>query len=99
MDTYPAAIQVHTLQEQQTSSGVTTRSIGDFTKGMLLINGSTSGSGTLTVPVHFKGVTSGTTFSAPLAAIQGQSKFLPLSFVGVNIFGNSSFPIGITGLV
>lgn len=99
MDTYPSAIRVHTLQEQQTSSGVTTRSIGDFTKGMLLINGSTSGSGTLALSVHLEGVTSGTTFSAPLTTIQGQTKFLPLSFVGVDTFGNSQFLIGITGLV
>lgn len=99
MDTYPAAIQVHTLAEQQTNSGITTRNTGDFTKGILLINGSTSGSGTLAISAHFKGVTSGTTFSAALVAIQGQTKFLPLSFVGVQTFGSSQYLTGIVGLV
>lgn len=99
MDTYPAAIRVHTLQEQQTSNGVTTRSIGHPTKGIILVNGSTSGSGTLAVGVHLYGVTSGATFNANLVAIQGRSVFLPISFVGVNTFGNSQYLPGVIGLV
>jgi len=98
MDTYPAAIRVHTLQEQQTTNGVTTRSIGHPTKGIILVNGSTSGSGTLSVGVHLYGVTGGT-FNASLATIQGRSAFLPISFVGVNTFGNSQFLPGVIGLV